>query len=157
MAPRVARDSALALLSDHHQRALALAVLIDRKLKGAPAAAQVDELAEQVVRFAEENLFSHLEITEALVFPSLQRLLDSSQLIDGLLADHEALRSCVGSLAAAQGERRASLLKGFGELLRRHIHTEERSVFATLRTRLDDSRREELGRRIAEALRARRA
>ena len=154
MTPTLPRAPGIDRLSAHHLHALAVAVLIDRYLKVDPTPERLADIAGKVAGFAEKELFPHFQVEETALFPALREVLDSDPLIDELIAHHRDMEEMVGRLADSSPRERASLLREFGASLRRHIRMEEVELFRQIGGQLDETGREELGRKVDEAARA---
>ena len=129
-------------------------MLIDRGLKGEPTGERVSELAGQVTRLAESELFEHFQVEETVLFPAVRPVIDSGELLDTLAAGHRTMEELVRRLAAAGRRERLSLLKDFGELLLRHIRVEERELFRQVQDLMDETQLEELGQAITAKIEA---
>ena len=154
MTPTLPREPGIDRLSAHHLHALAVAVLIDRYLKVDPTSERLADLAGKVAGFAEKELFPHFQVEETALFPALRPVLDADPLIDELIAHHRKMEELVERLAESSDQERASLLREFGTMLRRHIRMEEVELFRQIGGGLDEAGRDELGRKVDEAARA---
>jgi hypothetical protein len=152
--PSLKRDPSLIPLSHQHQHGLALTVFIDRGLKAEPTREKGLELAAKVARAAEIELFGHFQVEEEILFPAVRPFLESEDLLDGLIAEHRIMEDLVARIAGATDEDRIPLLRRFGEVLHRHIRTEERQLFEEIQGRLDESQLARLGRDIAARVEA---
>ena len=107
--------------------------------------------AARLLAFFETDLRPHFEIEEAHVFPAAARdLADGDSRTRALIAEHEAMRKMVRDLAADSTARLQERLTAFGELLKAHIHTEERILFEQMQDACTPRALEVLGTRIAE-------
>lgn len=107
--------------------------------------------AARLLAFFETDLRPHFEIEEAHVFPAAARdLADGDSRTRALIAEHEAMRKMVRDLAADSTARLQERLTAFGELLKAHIHTEERILFEQMQEACTPRVLEVLGTRIAE-------
>ncbi len=142
------RDPSLIPLSHQHQHGLAITVLIDRGLKAEPTREKALELAGKVARLADVELLGHFQVEERVLFPAVRPFLDSGELLDALVGEHRVMEGLVRRIAEATDEERIPLLKQFGEVLHRHIRTEERQLFQQIQASLDEAQLAELGRQI---------
>ena len=76
---------------------------------------------------------------------------EGARLTGALIAEHGTMRAMIRDLAAEPAARLDERLTAFGELLRAHIHTEERVLFEQMQTACDPEVLETLGARIADA------
>lgn len=107
--------------------------------------------AARLVEFFETDLRPHFEVEEAHVFPAAARDLDDGDSrTRALVAEHEAMRRMVRDLVADPASRLRQRLAAFGELLKGHIHAEERILFEQMQAACDAQALETLGTRIAE-------
>ena len=120
-------------------------MLIERGLQADPSRENSRALAAKVARLAEAELFGHFEVEETVLFPAARPHLASGRILDELIGQHRALEALVRRIADAGDDARAGLLLEFGELLRRHIRTEERQLFEEVQATLDPARRARLG------------
>ncbi|MXW38743.1 MAG: hypothetical protein F4Y20_05560 [Acidobacteria bacterium] len=148
------RDPSLIPLSHQHQHGLALTVFIDRGLKAEPTREKALELAGKVARLAEVELLGHFRVEEEVLFPAVRPFLRSGVLLDRLVAEHRTMEDLVRRIAGAADEDRIPLLKRFGEVLHRHIRTEERQLFQEIQAQLDASQLATIGRDIAAKVEA---
>ena len=107
--------------------------------------------AARLVEFFETDLRPHFEVEETHVFPAAARDLDDGESrTRALVAEHETMRRMVRDLVADPTSRLRQRLTAFGELLKGHIHTEERILFERMQAACDAQALETLGTRIAE-------
>ena len=107
--------------------------------------------AARLIEFFETDLRPHFEVEEAHVFPAAARdLHDGASRTRALIAEHETMRGMIRELVADPTSRLEERLTAFGELLRAHIHTEERILFEKMQKSCDPEAMEKLGARIAE-------
>jgi hemerythrin-like domain-containing protein len=144
------RDPGLIPLSHQHQHGLALAVLIDRGLKGDAPPEKAVELARKVAAMADAELLAHFRIEEETLFPTVRGFLEAEDVVDQLIEQHREMESLIESIARSSGLAQSALLKQFGELLSRHIRIEERQLFEEIQAKLPASQMGKLGRQIEE-------
>ena len=142
------RDPSLIPLSHQHQHALALTVLIDRGLKADPSQEKAKELSRKVALMAEAELLGHFRVEEEILFPAIRGVLDSSDGVDELIAQHREMEKLIERIAQAGEQQRISLLRQFGDLLSRHIRTEERQLFQEIQAKLAAEELGKLGQEI---------
>jgi hemerythrin-like domain-containing protein len=144
----VLRDKNLIPLSHQHQHALALCVRIERAIQ----AGEIDTQAFQseIVQIFEQEILSHFEAEEELVFPTADRFPELKVLISELLVEHAVLREMFE--LAGRGELDSSLLKKFAGLLSSHIRKEERQLFEQLQGLMSGPEMSDLGIALQEKL-----
>jgi iron-sulfur cluster repair protein YtfE (RIC family) len=106
-----------------------------RLKKGGPASPNdtwPDDLTEQLRalhEFARNELLPHFSLEEDIVFPFIRSITDEklTQLVESLQKEHDQMRDLLESLQADKKQ-----MSSFGELLERHIRTEERQLFPQL-------------------------
>jgi hemerythrin-like domain-containing protein len=88
--------------------------------------------AAYVVRFFQEHLQKHFQIEEELVFPLAERYLrpEDNVITDRLRAEHGDMKMLVETLRTPPTTPVETVLSRFGQILERHIHTEEREFFS---------------------------
>jgi hemerythrin-like domain-containing protein len=146
------RDPSLHPLSHQHQHGLALSVLIDRGLKADSSEKVADGLADKVAATWEVELQSHFRVEEEVLFPAVEPFLESKAIVADLIGQHREMEELIGRIAAASGAARVELLTEFGQLLSRHIRTEERQLFEEIQARLSQEQMASLGQRIDETV-----
>ena len=147
------RDPSLIPLSHQHQHGLALTVLIERGLRADPSPDNAEKLAAKVAAMADAELLGHFKVEETVLFPAVRESLDSSSIVDELLAQHREMETLIGRVAASSGVERTDLLQQFGKLLlSRHIRIEERQLFQEIQAKLPAKELGRLGRKIDGAV-----
>ena len=144
------RDPGLIPLSHQHQHGLALAVLIDRGLKGDAPPEKAGELARKVAAMADAELLAHFRIEEETLFPTVRGFLEAEDVVDQLIEQHREMESLIESIARSSGPAQSALLTQFGELLSRHIRIEERQLFEEIQARVPPAQMGKLGHEIGE-------
>jgi iron-sulfur cluster repair protein YtfE (RIC family) len=140
------RHATLIPLSQQHQHALALAVIIRRRFgieKGEKA--WREEQVEIIQKAWKAELKGHFEVEEGLLFPEMERYLGKIRLVEELLRDHRSIHGLIKLLGASS---EYSLLDGFGALLESHVHKEERVLFAEFEKRMPAEEARKLGAEI---------
>ena len=146
------RDPSLIPLSHQHQHGLALTVLIERGLQADPSPDNADTLAAKVAAMADTELLGHFKVEETVLFPAVRESLNSSSIVDELVAQHREMETLLGRVAASSGVERVDLLQQFGKLLSRHIRIEERQLFQEIQAKLPAKELGRLGREIDGAV-----
>ena len=148
------RHASLVPLSRDHHHGLVMAQRLILGRSTNPRAdwpADPGQQAARLVEFFETELRPHFEVEEAHVFPAAARdLHDGASRTRALVAEHETMRRMVRGLVADPTSRLRQRLTAFGELLKGHIHTEERILFEQMQGACDAQVLEMLGTRIAE-------
>ena len=125
------RHPSLVSLSHDHHHGLALALRCRKQALGQirPMGAQgLRERAKEFHTFFSHNLVRHFRAEEQILFPLIGSLVPESQsIIDRLLKDHEEIRTANKRLESETGL--GKLIFDLGDLLERHIRTEERELF----------------------------
>ena len=86
--------------------------------------------SEYVTRFFDEQLESHFQCEEQIVFPaSMEHVPDQQLAVQTLLDQHRQMRSLVEYFRHPTGSVLASKLQEFGRILEQHIRIEEREFF----------------------------
>ena len=146
------RHPSLVPLSREHHLALLLAF---RLRQGLPRTQKpIDspqEQAEDTARFFHSNLARHFQAEEEALFPVIRALLpQAGELLDSLIAEHAAMRTQVDGLTRAAAATLPEQLKTFGDLLERHIRSEERQLFPDFENHLPEDQAEQLAAAIAK-------
>jgi hypothetical protein len=142
------RDKNLIPLSRQHQHVLALCVRIDRAspIDDSDLAAWQTEIAQ----LCQSEIRIHFAAEEQALFPAALRFADLTALVQGLLADHAALRGCFAQ--AEGGAMSASDLLAFAQRMSAHIRNEERNLFERLQQLLTQEELARLGNQLDGAL-----
>ncbi len=125
------RHPALIPLSHDHHHGLALALRCRKHALGQinPGnPASIEACAAEAARFLNENLTSHFEAEETVLFPLMAAYDECRELVARLEDEHRKFRRLVACSAEAGGPRK--FLFDFGDLLEQHIRSEERRLFA---------------------------
>ena len=148
------RHASLVPLSRDHHHGLVLAQRLILGRSTNPRADWPADRAQQAARlieFFESDLRPHFEAEEAHVFPAAARHLgDGASRTRALIAEHETMRTMIRELTDDPTSHLDARLTAFGELLKEHIHTEERILFERMQAACDAETLEDLGTRIAE-------
>ena len=139
------RHPSLVPLSREHHVALLLAF---RLVHGLPPSRQANDSpqtqARDTVRFFQTKLVTHFRAEEQALFPLIRKTQPHAiPLIDTLLAEHADMRARVQALEQADPAELPAQLTAFGQLLERHVRSEERELFPLCEARLtaDDAER----------------
>jgi len=147
------RHPSLVPLSRDHHHGLVMAQRLILGRSTNPRADWPADRAAQAARLVEffvSDLRPHFEVEEAHVFPVAARELDDGgNRTRALIVEHETMRAMVRDLVADPASRLPERLAAFGELLKQHIHTEERILFQQMQAACDPGVLESLGARIA--------
>lgn len=146
------RHPALIPLSRQHHDGLALGVFIKRGLGDGADPGEAERLRGKVLDAWNLELRGHFEVEESILFPAVRGAIPNPGTVDRLLAEHSEIRAMIASLAELEGDGLAAGLRSLGELLTRHIRTEERALFEAVQASLGDGELAALGERIEQAL-----
>jgi hemerythrin-like domain-containing protein len=142
------RNKNLIPLSHQHQRALALCVRIDRAQPIRDT--DLDAWQAEIEQHFEQEIKLHFAAEEVELFPAARRFTELIPLVDGLVADHGALRELF-----KQAESRALSaedLLAFAQQLSAHIRKEERLLFERMQQVMTAEELSLLGARLKAAL-----
>ena len=143
----------IALSRDHH-RGLLLAARLQQGKKALLKLWSHDQKwqAEYVVRFFDDELKEHFRLEETFVFPVADSYLpEDRSMIKQLRAEHDEMRKTIDTLRGAGGKKPDLTLRRFGELLEKHIRSEEREFFPLLETTIPAELLNSLGAHINPA------
>lgn len=150
--PMKRHPSLVPLSRDHHHGL----VMARRLILGGPSTPRDDwplapeEQARRLVAFYESDLRPHFEAEEAEVFPvAAEGLVDGPARVAALVVQHRTMAGMIEDLRTDPRTDIAKRLAAFGELLRDHIHDEERILFEQMQTECDPGEMEALGARLA--------
>ena len=147
------RHPALIPLSHDHHHGLALALrcrkhALGQLNPGEPAATEA--CAAEASRFFNENLTSHFEAEETVLFPLMTAHEECRELVARLASEHRTFRRMVEDPGETGGVRK--FLFDFGDLLEQHIRSEERQLFPAFETLVPEAEAERAGREIKRLL-----
>ena len=146
------RHSALVPLSRQHHDGLALGVFIERGLRPDKGSAAAERLREQALDLWELELRGHFEVEESVLFPTARDAIGDPELVDELLAEHEAVRGCFARLVRVEARSLPEELRDLRSRLVAHIRREEHVLFEAVQASLGEDDLVLLGRRIQDAL-----
>ena len=84
--------------------------------------------ANHAVRFFESELVTHFQAEEMFLFPAMEGMPGSTEVIDELLTEHSKIRRLSDQLQV-EVPSLAATLKEFADTLEAHIRKEERELF----------------------------
>ncbi len=146
------RHASLVPLSRDHHDGLVLAQRLILGRSTNPQGAWPTERADQVGRlltFFKDVLRAHFDTEEAHVFPiAMGRPGETREVARQLIEEHDEMRARIHSFEEDPTTRLDDRLTGFGELLKGHIHTEERLLFERMQAELDADELEAIGIQI---------
>jgi hemerythrin-like domain-containing protein len=119
------RDKNLAPLSRQHQHALALCVRLDRAIQAGDI--NLEAWQAEISQIFEQEIATHFNAEEAVLFPAAARFLELKTLIENLLQEHGTLRDFFSRAALRTLDIPA--LSRFGDTVSTHIRKEERQLF----------------------------
>lgn len=150
------RHPSLIPLSHDHHHGLALALRCRKQALGQikpMGAAGLRERANEFLSFYASNLIAHFRAEEEVLFPLLGSALPRSKaIINELIRDHEQIRQAATQLQT--GTESAKLIFDVGDLLERHIRTEERELFPLFEQHVKAAEAESVGHQLKKALEA---
>lgn len=150
------RHPSLIPLSEDHHHGLALALRCRKQALGQIKPMGIGGLKERVkeVRdFFSNNLKSHFQAEEEVLFPLMRSAVpESESLIESLLREHEEIRRGVTQLE--KEPNLSKILFDFGDLLERHIRREERDLFPLFERRVMASDAERAREEIEKILKS---
>ena len=144
------RDSGLVPLSHDHQHALALCVVTGRALAADGSESTVTESARHIVEKFDTEIREHFEFEEEVLFPALSGMASVGALVAELKSEHGRMRAMVEALRSGSD---GAVVVEFCEMLRQHIHKEERVLFEEAQRLLTRAQLDEIGRRRSGARR----
>ena len=147
------RHPSLIPLSHDHHHGLALALrcrkhALGQLNPGDPAA--MEACAAEAARFFSENLQTHFEAEETVLFPLMAAHEECRELMARLEGEHRKFREMVARSGDAAGRRK--FLFDFGDLLEQHIRSEERQLFAAFEMYIPEADAERAGLEIKRVL-----
>ena len=143
------RHASLVPLSRDHHDGLVLAqrLILGRSTNPrAPWPRERTDQAGRLMAFFEDVLRRHFETEEAHVFPVVMgRPGEARQVARQLIGEHDEMRARIRSLEDDPTTRLDERLTAFGELLKAHIHKEERVLFERMQAELTADELESIG------------
>lgn len=148
------RHPSLLPLSHDHHHGLALALRCRKQALGQikpMGALGLKARADEILSFFRNNLVAHFRAEEEILFPFMRAdVAGSEAMIDELVRQHEEIRRAAGEIEAGTGL--AKLIFDLGDLLERHIRTEERELFPLFEANVDAAQAELIGANLKERL-----
>lgn len=148
------RHPSLVPLSREHHLALLLAFRLRQGLpRTHKSTDSPQEQAKETVRFFQSNLTTHFRAEEEALFPLIRKTCPQAEpLLDALIAEHAEMRTRVEALeqTASDTTTLTAQLKAFGDLLERHVRSEERELFPMCEANLPEDEAEQLGKAITQ-------
>jgi hemerythrin-like domain-containing protein len=152
------RDKSLIPLSRQHHGVLALCVKIERSLSGKPVQGQppvniadstLQALQQEAKNLFQEEVLTHFQAEEQVIFPVARSLPGLVPLVDELLLEHDQLRSnpvLVSESVTAAGA--AAGLLDFAFRLSLHVRKEEQHLFQGMQEKLSREALDGMGRAL---------
>lgn len=150
------RHRSLIPLSQDHHHGLALAVRLQQGNNALLNDGWTHDRVEQAKRvrhFYENDLRPHFKAEETIVFPTTSRHVSgSSLLIDELIRQHRDMERLIDMLDHVEGNQLEKTLAALGEVLEKHIRSEERELFEMMQQQLPSDLLEEIGDGVKKLL-----
>jgi iron-sulfur cluster repair protein YtfE (RIC family) len=147
------RHPSLIPLSHDHHHGLVLAFRLREGLpRNRKPFDRPHEQAEDTVRFFHDNLVIHFQAEEEMLFPAIRlHVPQAIALLDTLIAEHATMRNSVEQLSRIVPDDPSLplFLKSFGDVLERHIRSEERELFPLYEAHVPEAEAARLGVEIA--------
>jgi hemerythrin-like domain-containing protein len=133
------RHDSLVPLSREHHDGLLLAVRLQQGEKALERLWSHDPAwqAAEVVRFFDAHLAEHFRTEEEELFSEASALPGMGEVVRTLVEEHASLRSLAQGFRS--GAVSPALLAQFGEILERHIRSEERVLFPACQEQLPEA------------------
>jgi hemerythrin-like domain-containing protein len=123
------RHDSLIPLSHQHQHALALAVIIRRRVGSENREdAWREEMTEKIRKLYAAELTGHFEVEETVLFSEMERYLGPLKLVTELQREHQALHEMIRRLPPRVAPS-LSVLDQFSSSIEQHVRKEERELF----------------------------
>lgn len=149
-------DSIIPLSRQHHY-ALMLCLRIHRR-----TVVHQEDLAwlkgqtRKTILFFESDLVPHFQAEETVLFPAIERLDPSSDLLAELIGEHDEIRKRIQGLRdLSESGNQAALAEAllqFADLLEAHIRKEERRLFPSYEQNVSGEEDVVVGKRILEQI-----
>ena len=141
-ARRSARNDAISLLKDDHQRVKAMFERFER----ARGESQKEKLAEQIC----DELTVHAQIEEEIFYPAAREAIGDDDLMNEAEVEHNSAKELIAQIRASSpsDEKFDALVTVLGEYVMHHVKEEEREMFK--KARASDLDLRELGEELAE-------
>ncbi|MBX2989998.1 MAG: hemerythrin domain-containing protein [Bacteroidetes bacterium] len=152
------RHPGLVPLSHDHHHGLALAIRLQQGNNALLNDGWTHDRVEQAKRvrhFYEHDLRRHFKSEEEVVFPLMSRHAPgSSLLIVELIRQHREMERLIDMLDHLEGDQLEKNLTALGEVLEKHIRSEERELFEMMQQQLTADLLDEIGEGVKKSLRA---
>jgi len=147
------RDPRLVRLSEEHHHGLVFALRLERELPDA-GDEELAALYAELLRFWARGLLPHFHAeTECLIARLVRHVSDEDERVRRIQREHLGMEALVARMRDATGDQdRRDALATFGETLRAHIRWEERELFESLQTDLNEAELEAAGAEILDRL-----
>ncbi len=150
------RHPSLVPLSREHHLALLLAFRLRHGLpRTQKPTDSPQEQAGDTVRFFHSKLATHFRAEEEALFPLIHKTLPQAEsLLNTLIAEHAEMRTQAQALEQTASDTAVltTQLKAFGDLLERHVRSEERELFPLFEASLPEDEAEQLKDTIAQLI-----
>lgn len=113
-------------------------------------AASLQACAAEASRFFGESLTRHFEAEETVLFPLMAEYPESRELVAKLRGEHREFHGLVARAGDPRGLRK--FLFDFGDLLERHIRSEERGLFPAFEKLVPPEAADRAGRELRRIL-----
>lgn len=149
------RDPNLVILSREHNKALMMALRIQRELPGAGKKA-ISALYSDLIAFWAAGLLPHFRAeNECLLARLVRHVSPDDDLVRRTQRDHLGMEALVVTMRDTRDvETRREALQRFGEWLRQHVKWEEEVLFEETQSRLERREMAALGEDLRERLSA---
>ena len=147
------RHPSLVPLSREHHLALLLVFRLRHVLPRTQNSPQ--EQAGDTVHFFHSKLATHFRAEEEALFPLIHKTLPQAEsLLNTLIAEHAEMRTQAQALEQTASDTAVltTQLKAFGDLLERHVRSEERELFPLFEANLPEDEAEQLKDTIAQLI-----
>lgn len=112
--------------------------------------ASLQACAAEASRFFGESLTRHFEAEETVLFPLMAEYPESRELVARLQGEHREFHDLVARAGDPRGLRK--FLFDFGDLLERHIRSEERGLFPAFEKLVPPEAADRAGRELRRIL-----
>jgi len=124
------RHESLIPLSREHHYGLLVCLRIHRGLESHDADPEwLRVRAEKAIRFFEDDLKTHFDVEENILFPAMSEVTEAGVTIEELVGEHRNVARLVDRLRQVEDLRLAPLLREFADQLEAHIRKEESVLF----------------------------
>lgn len=124
-----AKQDALSLLKEDHEKAKKLFKQFERMKKKDAS----DEELEQIVEQACKELTIHTQIEEQIFYPALRAAIDDDDLMDEATVEHQSAKDLIAQLQDPGADLHDAKFTVLGEYVNHHIEEEEKEMFKKAR------------------------